>query len=216
MAIELARETWTAGADAILLLPHYLIGATQDGLFTHIKAVCDSTQLGVIVYNRDNSQLAADTLARLTDVCPNLIGFKDGTGDIANVRQICLQLGDRLVYVGGMPTHEMYAEAYYAAGVSTYSSAVFNFAPEMALDFYSALRMGDKAKIAHYLFSFFTPFGKIRDRAPGYAVSIIKAGLRLSGRDCGGVRPPLTDLTGPEHDMLAPLISMVQGFPRTG
>jgi len=209
MACEIAQGVEAVGADAILLLPHYLIGATQDGIFNHVKAVCDSTKLGVIVYNRDNSQLKADTLARLAEACPNLIGFKDGTGDIANVRQICLKLGDRLVYVGGMPTHEMFAEAYNAAGVSTYSSAVFNFVPEMALDFYAALRANDTARMAHYLTTFFTPFGQIRDRAPGYPVSIIKAGLRLVGRDCGVVRSPLTDLTEAEHEMLAPVIAAV-------
>ena len=152
--MKLLKGAEAAGADAILLLPHYLIGATQDGILAHVKAVCDSVGLGVIVYNRDNSQMKADTVARLADACPNLIGFKDGTGDIANVRQICLKLGDRLVYVGGMPTHEMYAEAYDAAGVSTYSSAVFNFAPDMALDFYRAMRNGDKATMARYLNSF--------------------------------------------------------------
>ena len=211
LAVEIAQGVEKAGADAILLLPHYLIGATQEGLYNHIKAVCDATGLGVIVYNRANSQLKATTLARLAEACPNLIGFKDGTGDIANVRQVCAMLDDRLVYIGGMPTHEMYAEAYNGAGVSTYSSAVFNFVPELALDFYGALRSGDTAKMEAYLKSFFIPFGEIRDRAPGYAVSIVKAGLRLVGRDCGFVRPPLTDLTDEEHKMLAPLLETATG-----
>lgn len=206
MAIEIAGGAERAGADAILLLPHYLIGANQAGLFAHIKAVCDATQVGVIIYNRDNSQCTAETIAKLADACPNLIGFKDGTGKITNVRQICATLGDRLAYIGGMPTHELYAEAYDAAGVSTYSSAIFNFVPEMALDFYKALRQGDKKTMEHYLKTFFFPYSEIRDRSPGYAVSIIKAGLRLVGRDCGPVRPPLTDLTDEEHKMLAPLI----------
>lgn len=183
LAIEIAQGAEAAGADALLLLPHYLIGASQEGLYQHIKAVCAGTKLGIIVYNRANSQLKAETLARLADACPNLIGFKDGTGDIANVRQVCALLGDRLVYVGGMPTHEMYAEAYDAAGVSTYSSAIFNFAPEFALAFYQALRAGNKEEMTGYLQSFFVPFGQIRDRVPGYPVSIIKAGLRLIGRD---------------------------------
>lgn len=206
LACEIARSVERAGADAILLLPHYLIGASQDGLIAHVKAVCNSTGLGVIVYNRDNSILRADALARLAESCPNLIGFKDGSGDIATVRHICAKLGDRLIYVGGMPTHELYAEAYFAAGVTTYSSAIFNFAPEMALQFYRAVRAGDKAVTVSLLERFFYPYSAIRDRAPGYPVSIIKAGLRIVGRDPGPVRPPLTDLTEEEHRMLAPLI----------
>ena len=211
LALEFAAAAEEAGADAILLLPHYLIGATQEGLYRQIKAVCDGTKLGVIVYNRANSQVNATTLARLADACPNLIGFKDGSGDIATVRQICMRLGDRLVYVGGMPTHEMYAEAYNAAGGSTYSSAIFNFAPEFALDVFDAMRTGDRARMEKALTDFFVPYGEIRDRTPGYAVSIIKAGLRLVGRDCGPVRAPLTDLTAEEHEMLAPLVAKITG-----
>jgi 5-dehydro-4-deoxyglucarate dehydratase len=56
------------------------------------------------------------------------------------------------------------------------------------------------------LTSFFYPFARIRDRQAGYPVSIIKAGLRLVGRDPGPVRAPLTDLTGEEMEMLEPLV----------
>lgn len=206
MAVEIAQDAEAAGADALLLLPHYLMKVPQEGLFRHVKAVCDSVSIGVIVYNRDNSQLTAATLERLAEACPNLIGFKDGSGDIATVREITTRLGDRLVYVGGMPTHELFAEAYDGAGVSTYSSAVFNFAPQAALDFYTALRAGDTPKMQAILTDFFYPYSRIRDRSPGYAVSIIKAGLRLIGRDPGPVRAPLTDLTDEEMEMLGPLV----------
>jgi 5-dehydro-4-deoxyglucarate dehydratase len=206
MAVEIAQDAEAAGADALLLLPHYLMKVPQEGLFRHVKAVCDSVSIGIIVYNRDNSQVTAETLERLCDACPNLIGFKDGSGDIATVREITTRLGDRLVYVGGMPTHELFAEAYDGAGVSTYSSAVFNFAPQAALDFYTALRAGDKAKMQAILTNFFYPYSRIRDLSPGYAVSIVKAGLRLIGRDPGPVRAPLTDLTDEEMEMLGPLV----------
>jgi 5-dehydro-4-deoxyglucarate dehydratase len=206
MAVEIAQDAEAAGADALLLLPHYLMKVPQEGLYRHVKAVCDSVSIGVIVYNRDNAQVTAQTLERLADACPNLIGFKDGSGDIATVREITIRLGDRLVYVGGMPTHELFAEAYDGAGVSTYSSAVFNFAPQAALDFYTALRAGDKAKMQAILTDFFYPYSRIRDRSPGYAVSIVKAGLRLIGRDPGPVRAPLTDLTDEEMEMLGPLV----------
>jgi len=214
LACDIARAVEEAGADAILLLPHYLINASQQGLIAHVTAVCRSVGIGVIVYNRDNAILSADSIARIADACPNLIGFKDGSGDIAAVRQICAKLGDRLVYVGGMPTHELYAEAYDAAGVTTYSSAIFNFAPEMALQFYRAMRGKDRATTHDLLTGFFYPYSAIRDRAPGYAVSIVKAGLRIIGRDPGPVRPPLTDLTEDEHRMLAPLIEGLSNTER--
>lgn len=206
MAIELVRDLEKAGADGILLLPHYLVAASQEGLLNHVSRVCAATDLGVVVYNRDNSILKPDTLVRLAEQCPNLIGFKDGSGDVALVRQICAQLGNRLVYIGGMPTHELYAEAYDAMGVSTYSSAVFNFVPALANAFYTALRNQDKAETTRLLTEFFYPLIRIRDRQPGYAVSIIKSGARLAGFDPGSVRAPLTDLLTDEEAELDALI----------
>jgi len=207
MAIDLAVAAEKNGADAILLLPHYLIQATQEGLYRHVKAVCDAIGIGVIIYNRDNSIIGADTVRRLADDCPNLIGFKDGSGKIHVVREICAKLGDRLVYIGGMPTAELYAEAYGAAGMTTYSSAIFNFLPKLALTFFEAVRDGDKATVERILKDFFYPYSDIRDRKAGYPVSIVKAGLTVIGRHAGPVRPPLTDLTDEELAMLEPLIT---------
>lgn len=206
IAVDIARSVEAAGGDGILLLPHYLIDAPQEGLFRHVKAVCDATGLGVMVYNRDNAVLQCDTLARLCDECPNLVGFKDGTGDIGLVRQITATMEDRLTYLGGMPTAELYAEAYLGAGFTTYSSAVFNFLPEMANTFYTALRSGDRNTCGSLLKSFFYPFMALRGRRKGYAVSAIKAGVRLVGFDAGPVRAPLDDLTVEEEGILRDLI----------
>jgi 5-dehydro-4-deoxyglucarate dehydratase len=206
IAISIAKSVEKVGADGILLLPHYLIDAPQEGLYQHIKAVCQSTGMGVMVYNRDNSVLQADTLARLCDACPNLVGFKDGTGDIGLVRQITAKMGDRLTYLGGMPTAELFAEAYLAAGFTTYSSAVFNFVPGLAVEFYKALRASERATCEKILIDFFYPFMAIRNRAKGYAVSAVKAGVRLQGFDAGPVRSPLQDLTKEEMGMMEALI----------
>lgn len=206
MAISIAKAVEKAGADGILLLPHYLIDAPQDGLFEHVKRVCQSVGIGVMVYNRDNSVLQADTLKRLCDECPNLVGFKDGTGDIGLVRQVTATLGDRLTYLGGMPTAELFAEAYLGAGFTTYSSAVFNFVPGLAVEFYKALRAGERETCERILRDFFYPFMAIRNRRKGYAVAAVKAGVRLQGFDAGPVRAPLSDLTREEEAMLEKLI----------
>jgi 5-dehydro-4-deoxyglucarate dehydratase len=206
MAVEIARSAEKAGADGILLLPHYLIDGPQEGLFHHVKRICQSVGIGVMVYNRDNSVIGVETLKRLCDTCPNLIGFKDGTGDIGLVRQVTATMGDRLIYLGGMPTAELFAEAYLGAGFTTYSSAVFNFVPRLAVEFYAALRGGDRARCEAILRDFFYPFMALRSRRKGYAVSAIKAGVRLQGFAAGPVRPPLDDLTAEEEGILAKLI----------
>lgn len=207
VGVELARQVEKAGADGILLLPHYMIDAPQEGLYHHVKRICQSVGIGVMVYNRDNSVLTVDTLQRLCDECPNLVGFKDGTGDIGLVRQITATMGDRLTYLGGMPTAELFAEAYLGAGFTTYSSAVFNFVPQLAVEFYKALRAGERDRCETILRDFFYPFMAIRNRRKGYAVSAIKAGVRLQGFNAGKVRPPLDDLTAQEEAMLEALIA---------
>lgn len=207
VAVDIAQGAQAAGADGILLLPHYLIDAPQEGLYAHIKRVCQSVDIGVMVYNRDNSVILPDTLARLCDDCPNLIGFKDGTGDIGLVRQVTAKMGDRLMYLGGMPTAELFAEAYLGAGFTTYSSAVFNFVPGLAVEFYRALRAGERQACERMLNEFFYPFMAIRNRGKGYAVAAIKAGVRLQGFAAGKVRAPLCDLTREEEEMLDRLIA---------
>ncbi|HEY8995118.1 MAG TPA: 5-dehydro-4-deoxyglucarate dehydratase [Lacunisphaera sp.] len=205
-AIAFAQEAERLGAQGLLLLPHYLTEAGQEGLAAHVEAVCRSVKLGVIIYNRGACRLQADTLAKLADRCPNLIGFKDGIGEIELMVSIRRKLGDRFAYLGGLPTAEVYAAAYKALGVPVYSSAVFNFIPKTAVDFYRAVAADDHTATGRLLDSFFLPYLEIRNRKPGYAVSIIKAGARIVGHDAGPVRPPLVDLSADESAKLAALI----------
>jgi 5-dehydro-4-deoxyglucarate dehydratase len=207
MAREFAQAAEGAGADGILLLPPYLVNAEQAGLVVHVEAVCAATKLGVIMYNRDNAVLDEVALERLCQKCPNLVGFKDGVGDIERMTRIYARMGDRLTYIGGLPTAETFALPYLEMGVTTYSSAIFNFLPSFALDFYAAVRRRDHAAVFTRLREFVLPYIEIRNRRKGYAVSIVKAGMRAIGRSAGPVRPPLTDLTSTELEELGELIA---------
>jgi 5-dehydro-4-deoxyglucarate dehydratase len=206
LAIRYAQEAERIGVQGILLLPHYLTEANQEGLVAHVEAVCRSVKIGVIVYNRGACRLTPDSLARLVGACPNLIGYKDGLGDIELMVSIRRRLGDRVAYVGGLPTAEVFAAAYKAMGVPVYSSAVFNFLPATAVQFHEAHARGDTATTDRLLDSFFLPYVALRNRGAGYAVSIVKAGAALVGRSAGPVRPPLTDLKPAEVEELRALI----------
>jgi 5-dehydro-4-deoxyglucarate dehydratase len=207
MAREFAKAAEDAGADAILLFPPYLINPEQRGLAAHAEAVCKSTKLGVIVYNRDSAIVDEATLERLCDRCPNLIGFKDGVGDIERMTRIYSRLGDRLTYIGGLPTAETFALPYLELGVTTYSSAIFNFLPKFAMDFYAAVRARDRETVFARLRDFVLPYIQIRNRRKGYAVAIVKAGMCAVGRCAGPVRPPLVDLDKNELQELTELIA---------
>jgi 5-dehydro-4-deoxyglucarate dehydratase len=207
MAKEFAKAAEEAGADGILLLPPYLVGSEQAGLAAHVEAVCASTKLGVIMYNRDNAVLDDASLEQLCHRCPNLVGFKDGVGDIERMTRIYARLGDRLTYIGGLPTAETFALPYLELGVTTYSSAIFNFLPNFALEFYAAVRRRDHAAVFAGLRELVLPYIQIRNRRKGYAVSIVKAGMKAVGRAAGPVRSPLTDLTEAEYQELTKLIA---------
>ncbi len=206
VAIQYAQEAERLGAQGILLMPHYLTEAGQEGLIAHVEAVCRSVSLGVIVYNRNACRLTPHSLQVLAERSPNLIGFKDGIGDIELMSSIHLALGDRLAYLGGLPTAEVFAAAYKALGTPVYSSAVFNFIPTTAMQFYRAVAADDMITQHRLLKDFFMPYLAIRNRVPGYAVSIVKAGASIVGHAAGPVRPPLTDLHPEELEELAALV----------
>jgi 5-dehydro-4-deoxyglucarate dehydratase len=206
MAVELAQAVQAAGADGILLFPPYLAAGEAEGMIAHIEAVCRAVSIGVITYNRDNAVIGARELEKLAERCANLVGFKDGVGDIEKMARIRVRLGERLVYMCGLPTAETFALPYMEMGVSTYSSAIFNFMPEWALNFYRLARARDREGVLRQLESFVMPYVGIRNRGRGYAVSIVKAGVDAIGRYGGPVRPPLTELRPAERAELKTLI----------
>ncbi|MEO5663182.1 MAG: 5-dehydro-4-deoxyglucarate dehydratase [Nocardioides sp.] len=208
-AIAQAKAAEAAGADGLLLMPPYLTEASQAGLVEHVSQVCQATNLGVVVYSRANAVLHDKAVAQIADRNPTLIGFKDGVGNIEQMTRTYARVGDRLMYVGGLPTAETFALPLLQLGVSTYSSALFNFVPQFAIDFYDAVIAQDRVEVYRRLNEFVLPSLDIRDRTQGYAVSIVKAGLTAVGRPSGPVRPPLTDLREDEVAELRNLIGRI-------
>ncbi len=206
-AIEFAKMAEEAGVDGLLLMPPYLTGCPPEGAVAYARTIMQNTKLPVIYYNRSNGILTAPHVQTLANACPNLIGLKDGTGNIQDLNDIIKTLGDRLVYIGGVPTAEIISEAYLAIGVNTYSSAVFNFVPDLAVHYYRALRAGNQEVVHRILQEFFIPFVRLRGKKAGYAVSLIKAGARIIGKDAGDVRPPLVM---PNAEEVALLKGMVE------
>ena len=206
-AKEYAKICSDAGIDGLLLFPPYLTNHPEEGTYRYAKSILDSTELPTIFYNRSNSVLSVRTLQKLASECNNLIGLKDGTGNIQDLNDIIRTIGDRLLYIGGVPTAEIISEAYLSIGVNTYSSAAFNFVPELALDFYKSLREGNKTRVDQIMNEFYIPFVRLRNKQKGYAVSLIKAGARIIGRDAGDVRAPLLMPTEAHYKELEGIIN---------
>ncbi|MFJ7996439.1 5-dehydro-4-deoxyglucarate dehydratase [Streptomyces sp. NPDC096310] len=211
-AIALAEAARENGADGLLLLPPYLVSGDQDGLVRYVRTVAEASGLPLIVYNRANARFsprAAVEVAALDQV----VGFKDGAGDIETlartvvaIRESLRDSGKPFQFFNGLPTAEATVPAYRAIGVPLYSSAAFCFAPEVSLAFHRAVTTGDQKRADALLSGFFHPLVALRDKVPGYAVSLVKAGVRLRGLEVGSVRAPLTDPTREDLDALSSLL----------
>ncbi|MGI5371667.1 5-dehydro-4-deoxyglucarate dehydratase [Streptomyces iakyrus] len=202
VARDQAARVERAGADGILLLPPYLVSAPQQGLVRYVEEVIAATDLPVVFYQRGTARLTARTAAEIAAL-PGVVGLKDGIGDIERMHRIVRAVRavpgtEDFQFFNGLPTAEMTAPAYRGVGVELYSSAVFAFAPEIALAFHRALAEDDDTLVSRLLDEFYGPLVALRDEVPGYAVSLVKAGVTLRGLDVGGVRAPLLDPT-PEH-----------------
>jgi len=205
-----------AGADGVLLLPPYLVSSTPAGLARHIEYVAESSPLPIVVYQRANAVLSPSTAVTLLD-CPNVIGIKDGIGDVDAMLRIVTAVrtsghprAETFSFLNGLPTAELSAQAYRAIGVAPYSSAVLTFVPEIATAFFHAVEVGDAVTVTRLLADFYLPFAALRDEVPGYAVALVKAGSRLTGLDMGGVRPPLLDPSAEHVARLATIIAAGQ------
>ncbi|MFE0188071.1 5-dehydro-4-deoxyglucarate dehydratase [Streptomyces sp. NPDC058989] len=212
-AIGCARAAAEAGVDGLLLMPPYLVDGPEVGLIAYVRAVAGATELPVVIYQRKNARFTPEGAAYLAQL-PTVAGFKDGLGDIELMQRTVLEVrralhdsGKPFAFFNGLPTAEVSVPAYRALGVDLYSSAAFCFVPEVANAFRVAVTEGDASLTGKLLEKFYGPLAQLRDRAPGYAVSLVKAGVRLRGLDVGAVRPPLVDPHPKDLDTLERLIA---------
>jgi 5-dehydro-4-deoxyglucarate dehydratase len=200
-AKAIARAATAQGADGLLLMPPYLVSGPPSGLVRYVREVAEAGGLPVVIYQRGTARFTPEAVAELAEL-PGVIGFKDGLGDFDLMQRIILTVrrssGAEFMFFNGLPTAELTVPAYRGLGVSLYSSAVFAFAPEIALAFYKGVTGGDEVLVQRLLTDFYLPLVELRDLVPGYAVSLVKAGVRSRGLDVGGVRAPLVD-PAPEH-----------------
>jgi 5-dehydro-4-deoxyglucarate dehydratase len=216
-ALAAARVAQEAGADALLVLPPYLVTGPTDCLVAYIEAVAAASSLPVIVYHRGNAKYTAASMTRLA-ANPKVIGFKDGLGDVGLAQEIVSAINasgraDFLLF-NGLLTAELTQGAYRGLGIPLYSSAAFAMAPEIATAYYDAYVSGDEERRHALLEGFYAPLVRLRDQTPGFGVSLIKAGLRLAGLPVGSVRAPLVD---PTEDQLVQLKSILaRGYELAG
>ena len=213
-AVAVAKSARVAGADALLVLPPYLVSGTQAGLVAYVERIIAAAGIPVILYHRGAAQFTVESVRHLI-ANPRVIGLMDGVGDMALTQDFVMAAADAgrddLLFLNGLLTAEASQAAYRAIGVTRYASAVFSMAPRLATAFYRALEAGDPGEQNRLLTEFFLPYIELRDTTPGYAVSLIKAGLRLGGTAVGSVRPPLVNPSAQHLETLAKLLATPVG-----
>ena len=103
-AISLTKDAEKAGVDAALLVSPYYNKPTQEGLFQHFKAIAESTSLDLILYSipgRCVVEIGVDTVARLAEACPNIVGIKEAGGTVERVSRLKDVLPGSFVILSG-------------------------------------------------------------------------------------------------------------------
>jgi 4-hydroxy-tetrahydrodipicolinate synthase len=147
-ALELAREAETLGADALLLLAPYYNKPTQEGLYAHFRAVCDSTRLPAVLYNipgRTAVNVAPATIARLAKDCPNLVAVKEAAGSLDQVSEILVRAPQGFTVLSGDDSLTLPMMSVGARGVV---SVLSNVAPKATRQLCELFLAGQNKKAA--------------------------------------------------------------------
>jgi 4-hydroxy-tetrahydrodipicolinate synthase len=145
-AIDLTRHAENAGADAALIVTPYYNKPSQEGMFQHFKAICDVTDIPIIIYNipgRSVVDMTVDTMKRCFNELSNIVGVKDATGNLARVPLQRVACGNDFIQLSG---EDQTALAFNAHGGHGCISVTANIAPKLLADFQTATLNGDFAK----------------------------------------------------------------------
>jgi len=204
LAIALARQAESAGADAILALPPYYPNADEEGLADYYAAIGEATQLPLIIYSRDWVNPGAEWIARLAARVPALTAWKDGQGDIRRYQQIIERVGDRLHWIGGVGDDGV--PGYYSIGIRVFTSSIATVTPKIALMLDAAALAGDQKELMRLMREFVLPLYTMRARRKGYEVAVMKQMMDLVGLAGGPVRPPLPRLRPAEIEEVRAIV----------
>ena len=178
--------------------------AISRACWQYYSAIGKATQLGLFIYSRDWAAFSPTEVYRLAESIPNLIGWKDGQGDLRRYQAIMQRVGNRLHWIGGIG--DDLVPGYYAIGIRTYTSSIATIAPRLSLQLHERASMLDMASLSRLMANYVLPLYAIRGRRKGYEVSVMKCAMELLGKPAGPVRPPLVEVIPEEREEIATLM----------
>ena len=232
--IEMSRYAQSVGADGVMIVPPYYHLVSRDGLYRHYKAVAESIDIGIMVYNNSiTSKIYVDPpmLARLSKI-PNIIACKENVWNIMAFYAAAKAVDPKdMVLICGVGQMMYKFEAPY--GATGYVTELANFAPHVAIGLYRACRKGDHDEIEKWS-NVIAPYaafvGKMAAKrgplptviSPAITVAdqamyqgVCKAAMELIGKPVGRVREPMENLTPAEKRELRGILKKM-GAPVLG
>ena len=194
-AIYLTKMAKKAGADGSLQVAPYYNKPTQEGLFQHFRAIAESTDLPLVLYSvpsRCGVEIGVDTVKRLADACPTVVGIKEAGGSADRVSQLRAALGPRFTILSGDDSLTLPFMSVGAHGVVSVAS---NVIPKEVSQMVTAFMKG-KADTALKLHSKY--FSLFKDLFIETNPVPVKAALAMIGMCEEEYRLPLTSL-GPKN-----------------
>ena len=193
-----------AGAQAVVCIAPYMADPNERGLAEYYRSVADAAGIRVILYQTKwSGTLPLSLLERLASV-ENICMVKDENGDLSHYLQVRRHFGDRFHWINGMA--EPFVPSYWKLGVETFTSGLACFMPETTLRIRALALQGNFAEVNAILDDLVLPMYELRNRRPGYKVSMIKTAMSLAGIPAGDVRPPLVAMDAADQEDLRSLM----------
>lgn len=204
--IDFAADVSKLGVDGFMCVVPYYNKPPQEGLYQHFKAIAESTDLPIILYNipsRCVINMKAETTLRLAHDCANITAIKEASGDIEQVKAILADAPEGFqVYSGD----DSFTFPLMQAGGTGVISTISNVATARMKEIVELCAAGkwDEAAVANErllplmngLFETTNPI-------------LVKEALALDGFPVGGVRLPLVDATPEQSERLASVMREV-------
>jgi 4-hydroxy-tetrahydrodipicolinate synthase len=188
--VMLTREAKSLGAAGVIVVAPYYSRPPQAGIEAHFRAAAAATDLPVMVYDvplRTGRRIAQDVLLRLFRDVPNIVAFKDATGDPPAAATLIAQAGEHFDLYSGDDTYALPLAAAGSVGVVG-TTTHWNAARFQRL--YAALERGDLREAIAINARLIESFEFANSDAWVFSMSI-KAMLRELGQDVGDCRLPL-------------------------
>lgn len=188
----LTEAAGESGADAVLVVCPAFVKPSQEGLRRHFVSVAGRTELPLLIYNipgRSAVGVTAETVARVAEDAPNLVGLKHASPDLDLVTELLLRLGEDFRLFCGL---ESYSYPFLCVGGAGLMSAVGNLLPDHVTDLCNAVREGDHVRGLRLHRSLFRVNQAVfYDTNPGPLKAMVAAAELGSDE----VRPPLAPLS---------------------